>query len=277
MTTEFPQSMTVILRPRYVYFLVLFIAGAGLMAQSDTTPLSSDRPTQTASAFLVPKGAVQIETGFSWINARVDISSITSVDLDVITYNSTQLRFGLFENVELLFSQSVMKTRVSDANSSIESGVEWVPSAIGARIHLSDIKEDGKGTQASFLATLSGPLLSENFEGSEIDLRFNMQKNLGSMTAIGYSLGGIMDGEFDTFTGLFSIVMNRATSERLSFFAELYFFFPDLADTVVQSDFGLLYRVSPNFQVDIFGGVGISESTPDSLFGAGLSLRIPRK
>ncbi len=261
-----------------MYLLVLLFAGTGLLAQSDSSPLSSDRPTQTASAFLVPKGAVQIETGFSWINARVDISSITSVDLDVITYNSTQLRFGLFDNVELLFSQSVMKTRVSDdAGSSVESGVEWIPSAIGARIHLSGMKEDGRGTQASFLATLSGPLLSENFEGSEIDLRFNMQKNLGTMTAIGYSLGGIMDGEFDTFTGLLSIVMNRATSSRLSFFAELYFFFPSLADTVVQSDFGLLYSVSPNFQVDIFGGVGISESTPDSLFGAGVAIRIPGK
>lgn len=133
------------------------------------------------------------------------------------------------------------------------------------------------GPQTSFLATISGPWLLEGARGSNIDLRFNMQHNLGESASIGYNLGGVTNEELDSFTGLVSVVFGYTTSAKLTLFAELYFVFPELTDSFLQSDFGILYSVSPNFQVDVFGGLGISDFTPDSLIGAGIAIRIPGK
>lgn len=261
---------------RFISFLILFSTGTGLIAQSDTTALASDRPTQTASAFLVPKGTVQIESGFSVATTRLDFDGLSEVSRDLITYNSTQIRFGVSNNLELLFTQSLLDVRIRSGSSSANAGTELVPTGIGARVHLFDMNERG-GPETSFLATLSGPWLSESGGGSNIDLRFNMQHNLGESGSIGYSVGGVMNQEFDSFTGLVSVVFGYATSAKLSLFAEFYFIFPEFSDSFLQTDFGLTYSVNPNFQVDVFGGLGISDFTPDSLIGAGVAIRIPGK
>ncbi len=259
---------------RIICCLTLFSLTTGLMAQSDTTALASDRPTQTASAFLVPKGTVQIESGFAWSATKLGFNGFSEVNLDLITFNTTQVRFGVSNNFELLFSQSVVGSRLSDGVNTTETVTEAIPTAIGARIHLFDMNDRG-GPQTSFLVMLGGPLLSDLETGSTIDMRFNMQHNLGDAASLGYNIGGTVNGGFDSFTGNASVVLGYATSSKLTLFAELYMTFPELSDSFLQSDFGLLYMVSPNFQVDVFGGLGISRFTPDSLVGAGIAIRIP--
>ncbi|GAB5522130.1 MAG: hypothetical protein Roseis2KO_00020 [Roseivirga sp.] len=261
---------------RFICFLTLFSLTTILMAQSDTTALASDRPTQTASAFLVPKGTVQIESGFSWSTTKLGFNGFAEVSEDLITYNSTQIRFGVSKNLELLFSQSLVGSRVDDGVNQTETETEAIPTAIGARIHLFDMNDRGR-PQTSFLVTLGGPLLSDIESGSTIDMRFNMQHNLGDAASLGYNIGGTVNGEFDSFIGNVSVVLGYTTSSKLTLFAELYMTFPELTDSFLQSDFGLLYSVSPNFQVDIFGGLGISRFTADSLIGAGVAIRIPGK
>lgn len=261
---------------RFICFLTLFTITIGLIAQSDTTALASDRPTQTASAFLVSKGTVQIESGFSWSTTKLGFNGLSEVSQDLITYNSTQVRFGVSDNFELLFSQSIVGARINDATNRSETVTEPIPTAIGARIHLFDMNDRGR-PQTSFLVTLGGPLLSDIESGSVIDMRFNMQNNLGEDASIGYNIGGTVNGEFNSFTGNASVVLGYTTSSKLTLFAELYMTFPELRDSFLQSDFGLLYSVNPNFQIDVFAGLGISRFTPDSLVGAGVVIRIPRK
>lgn len=261
---------------RFICFLTLFSITIGLIAQSDTTALASDRPTQTASAFLVAKGTVQIESGFSWSTTKLGFNGFAEVSQDFITYNTTQVRFGVSDNFELLFSQSVVGSRLNDGTSRTETATEAIPTAIGARIHLFDMNERGR-PQTSFLVTVGGPLLSDIESGSSIDMRFNMQHNLGDAASIGYNIGGVVNGELNSFVGTTSVVLGYATSGKLSIFAELYMTFPELIDSFLQSDFGLIYSVNPNFQIDVFAGLGISRFTPDSLIGAGVAIRIPGK
>lgn len=261
---------------RLLTFLMLISFSAGLWAQSDTTALASDRPTQTASAFLIPKGMIQIESGFSFQTTRIGFNGFNELNIDLNIYNSTQVRFGISDGFELLFSQSLLETRLRSGGDSEGSGVELVPTGIGARIHLFDMNDRG-GPQTSFLATYSGPWLSDVDGESSIDLRFNMQHNLGESFSLGYNIGGIVNGEFNSFVGTTSAVLGYAATARLSLFAELYMTFPELNDSFLLSDFGLLYSVNPNFQIDVFGGVGISQFTPDRLIGAGVAIRIPGK
>lgn len=261
---------------RFICFLMLCLATTGLSAQSDTTALASDRPTQTASAFLIPKGMVQIESGFSFQTTRLGFNGFNEVNIDLNVYNTTQVRFGVSNNLELLLSQSLFETRVRGGGTSEGSGVELIPTGIGARIHLFDMNDRG-GPQTSFLVTYSGAWLSDIDSESSIDMRFNMQHNLGEWASIGYNIGGVVNGEFNSFVGTTSVVLGYATSSKLSLFAELYMTFPELADSFLLSDFGLLYSVNPNFQIDVFAGLGISQFTPDRLIGAGVAIRIPGK
>ncbi|MCE7990673.1 MAG: transporter [Roseivirga sp.] len=245
------------------------------MAQSDTTALASDRPTQTASAFLIPKGMVQIESGFSRTTTKLGFDGFSSIDLDVTTYNSTQVRFGVSNNLELLFSQSLVRAQISGTNNGSDTGTQLAPTGIGVRFRLFDMNDRGR-PQTAFLVNFSGPWLTDA-EGSSLDLRFNMQHNLGEAFSLGYNIGGVIDDEFNSFVGTTSVVFGYVTSARLSVFAEFYMTFPELADSFLQSDFGLLYSVNPNFQIDVFAGLGISQFTPDSLIGAGVAIRIPGK
>ncbi len=261
---------------RLFTFLVLISFTTGLCAQSDTTALASDRPTQTASAFLIPKGMVQIESGFSFQTTRLGFNGFNELNIDLNIYNSTQVRFGVSEGFELLFSQSLLETRLRAGGDSEGSGVELVPTGIGARVHLFDMNDRG-GPQTAFLINYSGPWLTSLDGESSIDMRFNMQHNLGESLSLGYNVGGVVNGEFNSFTGTASAVLGYAATPKLSLFAEFYMTFPELSDSFLLSDFGLLYSVSPNFQIDVFGGVGISDFTPDRLIGAGVAIRIPGK
>jgi hypothetical protein len=264
---------------RSIYFLLFLSTCIGLMGQeeSETGPISTDRPTQSASAFLVPKGTLQIETGFFRLSENLGFVGVQNAKFETIVFNSTQIRYGISDRVELRFSQELIKSRIKQGgNVTDESNLELIPTSIGARIHLFDMNDRG-GPQTSLLMNIGGPVFSDIPTGTTFDFRFNMQNNLSESLALAYNIGGVFADEFNTFSGLATVMLGYTTSEKVSLFAELYMNFPDFADAFLQTDFGLLYIVSPNVQLDVFAGVGISEFTPDSLFGAGLSLRIPGK
>lgn len=261
---------------RFISFLIFFSTGSGLLAQSDTTALSSDRPTQSASAFLVPKGTIQIESGFSYARLRLGYSLSQFVESEFFTYNTTQVRFGLSDNLELRFSQDVMSTRTAGGIYSFKSGTQLVPTTIGARVHLFDMNERGR-PQTALLVNVGGPVFSEIESGTSLDFRFNMEHSLGENGSVGYNIGGVLRNEFTIFDSIATLIFGYKASCKVSFFAELYMTFPNFGDAFLQSDFGILYSVNPNFQLDIFAGTGISDFTPQTLFGFGLSLRIPGK
>ena len=246
------------------------------MAQSDTTALATDRPTQTASAFVMSKGSVQIETGFSIARTKLGFDGFEEVTSDFITLNSTQLRFGVSKNLELLFSQSLVKSRINGGAFEGSRDTELVPTAVGARIRLFDMNERG-GPQVAILATVAGGAFSDLETGTSIELRFNFQHDLGSGLSLGYNVGSNFNGLTDAFNGVITTVLGYQASEKVSLFAELFLIMPELERTFLQTDFGILYLVNSNLQIDVFAGLGVTDLTPDSAFGAGISLRIPRK
>lgn len=261
---------------RTLCILFLFTTGAQLMAQSDSTALATDRPTQTASAFIVPKGSVQIETGFAVSRTKLGFNGISEVTAVNTVFNSTQVRFGVSKNLELLFSQSIVKDRVKGFGPGFEGDTELIPTALGARIRLFDMNEKGR-PQMALLATVGGGLLSDLETGTTVDIRANFQHNLGGNFSLGYNVGVNFNDINDMTSGLVTAVVGYQASDKVSLFAEVFLTAPDLEATFWQSDFGILYLVNSNLQVDVFAGLGISDLTPDSLFGAGLSLRIPGK
>jgi hypothetical protein len=261
---------------RTLSVLLFLVIGAELMAQSDTTTIMTDRPTQTASAFTVPKGTIQIETGFLVTRTNLGFSNFERVTSSQIVFNSTQVRVGVSDKLEFLFSQSLIKNQIRGGGQDADSDIELLPTSIGVRVRLLEAKSQG-APQIALLASAGGGLLSEVETGTLLDLRLNFQHDFGGGFGLGYNLVGNYNDDLGQFDGVITTVASYQANERVAIFGEVFATFPDLNDAVLQADLGLLYTINKNLQIDIFTGFGISQFTPDSMFGAGLSVKIPKK
>ena len=104
--------------------LLLIIAFASFVANAQ---IETDRPDFTESPNTVPKGALQVETGFIFENDKIENLG-GSFEYQNMTVNTTLLRFGLQENFELRFNWANNRNEVTQkrliqggADSSISS------------------------------------------------------------------------------------------------------------------------------------------------------------
>ena len=81
---------------RKLYLFIFLVLTVTAKAQNKTPELITGRPDQTESSIIVPHKSLQIETGFVLENDETDLVNQTA-----FTYNTTLLRYGLFENFEL--------------------------------------------------------------------------------------------------------------------------------------------------------------------------------
>jgi hypothetical protein len=84
---------------------LLIIAFASFVANAQ---IETDRPDFTESPNTVPKGALQVETGFIFENDKIENLG-GSFEYQNMTVNTTLLRFGLQENFELRSKRSNTK------------------------------------------------------------------------------------------------------------------------------------------------------------------------
>ena len=265
-------------------FCLLFTFSA--LAQTDPEPEKpsnqiTDRPTQSASAYLVPKGTLQIESGFQFNQQNVpffDINTGNFIDakLQAFQYQTTQIRFGITDGLELRISQDVVSSRFrANGTNVFESGTEALPTLIGARVHLAN--ENGALPQISILANVGGPVFSSLPTGTIGDFRFNFEHSMSDRFSLGYNLGMQFLSDFVTWSVIYTLVGSYSLNDQFSVFAEAFGDIPEFGDPTLSFDFGLMYAISPNFQIDLYGGTGVTASVFDTIFGAGFSVRIPKQ
>ena len=122
---------------------------------------------------------------------------------------------------------------------------------------------------------------SERFDPS---LRLACSHTLTETLALGYNLVGAWTSEEDapgdrdtTASVAYSIVLGIALSEQLGTFIEFFGQTPTAEGKPANSfDTGLTYLIADNLQIDVLGGVALSEAADDWFVGAGLVWRLPR-
>ncbi len=263
-----------------VYLFGLFLCFTSVHAQTEGPDnLITDRPDQTESPFTLKAGYIQWETGFLYTKNSIFVPSLTGpnamrADLEGFTYNTSLFRFGLTDKIELRLIQEIGRGRLGDFKSDIEA----LPTLIGTKIHIAH--GEGLKPQIAFLGHIGGPILSDVQSGTQADFRFNFESSLSNNLVLGYNIGGKLENDLKSFTALYTLVFGYNVTPKLYAFAELYGFFPENERADHQVDFGLAYLVSPNFQLDIYTGTGVTReniATPDTILGFGFSLRIPKK
>ena len=245
----------------------------------DAPELVTDRPDQTESSVVVPRGFYQLELG--WTFTRDDDGGVR---VEAHEVPGTLLRVGLFEKVELRlgwagFIGAEARFRGFEAS---EDGIG--DAEVGAKIYLAE--ERGGRPEMALLASTSVPSGDDAFTSDRFDpaLRLALAHTLSERVSLGYNLGLAFasevgeDGERDTVSSAFyTVALGFSLSERWGAFVELYGDIPASAGGGPANAFdgGITYLVRENLQLDLAVGAGLSDAADDFFIGLGLSVRWP--
>lgn len=234
-------------------------------AQENPTELVTDRPDQTESSTVVPLKSLQIESGFV-----MEKSTVNDVTLNSYAYNTTLLRYGLFTRLELRLGLEYLGNNTPDSPSGLG------PLNAGFKVKISD--ERGWKPEVAFLAGLNLPFTANDYyapENTAAGVRFAFAHTLSEKLSLGYNLGAEWDGDSASPGYFYSVALGIGLTEKLGMFAESYGLIPEAGGPEHLLDTGFTYLLFPNFQLDISGGLGLSEQAADHFISFGLSYRIP--
>ncbi len=253
--------------------LIFVLFSTNALAQDTIPPLITDRPDQAESASVVPWKYLQIETGFikqnDWTNGALNKS---------IGFNTTLFRYGLLNNLEFRLGIDYLGDEIrtfSSDNVTKFSGLAPVYSGFKIKIG----EEKGLKPSMAFLAGIFLPFPAGSHyktANTAADMKFAFSNTLTDHLSVGYNIGVIWDGDTTIPDYYYSASFGINLSERWDAFIESYSYFPEQGKQEYLADAGLTWRLLPNLQFDLSGGIGISKSAPDNFISFGLTYRIPR-
>ena len=224
----------------------------------------TDRPDQTESATVVPRGLLQVETGYLFARDG---------DVDGYAVPGTLFRIGLGGRLEL---------RIGHAGIVGGAGRHGAgDSELGAKINLIG-RADGWRPELAILGGLSLPTGDHGFSSDAVDplLLVAFAHDLLPRLSLGYNVGAAWESSADQSDRdaflVYSLVFGVRLTDRLGAFLELFGDRQTTGTTSESVDGGLTFLLTDIVQVDVSVGSGLWGPTDDVFVGAGLSFRLPR-
>jgi hypothetical protein len=250
-------------------------------------PINTDRPTFTPANTVVPRGRLQFESGWTVNAEHTSQTRSTIYDLPELAarYGLTdRLEFRMFWSGETFNEERVRRRRPLrslDGPGDTEVGFKW-------QLFPGDDKRKWIPTTA-LISSIIAPTGGSSVYSSEtvepyVNLIYgwNLTKQLTLCGSTGY-LGIREQGVPNSIPRSYNLqrwhqsaVVFLTPAERATFFYEWYtLMFTNGADNRPASfmDGGLIYRLTPNIQVDIRAGFGLSGRPDDFFTGTGFSVR----
>ena len=231
----------------------------------------TDRPDQTESSAVVPRGYFQIETGVTYS----DEGSASRT----LEYPGTLIRIGLMKRLELRLGTQGF---VSELEGNETTG--YGDSEIGTKLYL--WQERGWRPEAALLTSVSIPTGNSAFSTRHADpsFRFLFSHSLTETVSLAYNVGAAWEtvatssGSATLSDVEYTLAAGFALTDRLGAFAELFGDTPLSSGdgTALSVDGGFTYLLRPNIQFDVALGAGITDEAPDWFLTAGVSFRLPR-
>ncbi|MEM7186339.1 MAG: transporter [Bacteroidota bacterium] len=267
-----------------IYIVVLFFFGItyGLQAQDDSKDpiedvLITDRPTASASPTTIAPGNLQLETGGFYTSFEETVGSET-VQLEVLGYNTSLLRYGVLDNLELRLGWNFEEGQTTiNGRKLMDVTSGFSPLLAGAKVNIT--QENGWIPTIALLGHLYLPLTAgEDYkpDTTGADFRFAFAHSLSDRSSLGYNLGAQWGNDSPEVAYVYTLVYSLSIAERFGLYAEVYGDLPENNSANHYWNTGLTYLVSPNFQLDATIGTSITEGQ-DILLAAGISYRIQKK
>lgn len=244
----------------YYILLSLFLV-QHITAQSNE-PIQADRPDQTETPAIVPKGMFQVETGFTFQKNEAHSKTFS--------LPSTLWKYGVNENFELRLITEFVTEEIGNSKTS-----GFTPVYIGFKVKLAE--EKGIVPKTSFIAHISlpnaaSPIYKTDYNATEF--RFTMQHTLSKKVSLSYNLGSEWDGFTAEPTFIYTLTTGYSITEKLGSYIEVFGFAPQQDKANHNFDCGLTYLVNNNFMLDLSSGFGITDNAPENYIAVGFSFRI---
>ena len=243
-----------------IVFILCVIGITKIQAQNE--PIQCDRPDQTETPSIVPKGMFQVETGFTF-QKNNQISNSSSLP-------SVLWKYGVNENFEIRLITEYVSEKI---NNEKKSG--FTPVLIGIKIKLCE--EKGVIPKTSFIGHVGLPnAASARYKNNFVapEFRFTMQHTLFEKLSLSYNLGCEWDGVTPQTTFIYTLTTGYSFTDKLGSYIELFGFAPQNESPIHNADAGLTYLITNNFMLDLSSGIGITDNAPKHYLAFGFSFRI---
>jgi Putative MetA-pathway of phenol degradation len=251
-------------------------------------PINTDRPTFTPANTVVPPGRLQFESGFTFNRQQTGTTRSNVYDFPELA-----VRYGLMDRVEFRtfwLGQTYTQIQAGPGRSwrngvggpsDMEIGFKW-------QLFPGDTKRKWIPTTA-LITSIYTPTGGSSYLSSQtvepyINLIYgwSLNEKLTLSGCVGYlGMRQLIDPYsgrgYDNFQRFHqSLVAFYSATERTTLFYEWYIFeLTNSTDNRPQNfmDGGLLYRPTPNTQIDLRAGFGLSGRPDDFFTGVGFSWR----
>lgn len=242
------------------YFALLLIPFGCFSQEID--PIQADRPDQTETPALVPKGMFQAEIGFTF---QKNNANSTTNSLPTVLW-----KYGVNQNFELRLITEFISEKYIDAESN-----GFTPVLIGMKVKFCE--EKGIIPKTSLIGHIALPNVASSGYKNDFtatEFRFTMQHTLSEKFSLSYNLGCEWDGMTPETTFIYTLTTGYSINQKLGFYAEIFGFAPEQDIANHSIDGGFTYLINNNFMVDLSSGFGITDNAPDHYVAVGCSFRI---
>lgn len=244
---------------KFVLSTMLMLASVTLAQDEGENRMVTDRPSATDRAYVIDPGLFQLELGYTYRNEN---------DEDVESHNfpQTSFRIGLLSDVDM---------RVGWGGYSFVDGDDIAQdTSLGLRWIFAE--QDGWSPRLGVLGEITMPTGNKDTDVNASVILLWLY-DLDDLTSLSGNLGvASISDDGDRFAqGKFTVMVSRALNEQTGIFAEYFTNFPaaDDEDAAHSVDFGILYKLNDNFQLDAFVGTGLNDEAGDFFAGLGLAYR----
>jgi hypothetical protein len=248
----------------------LVLASAGIARAQSAPPLTSNRPGIGESEALMPRGAMQLESGLSASRSSSDGARTTTISTPEATF-----RIGLTPRLEVFAGgEGLLWIRQSTDTASVTArGASDL--SIDAKVALL-AQGDGPLT-ISIAGGVSLPAGADAFSSGGVDpsVRLLWSRALAREFSIGgnVAIAAVTDGDRRAATSALSAGLGRPLSESTSWFLELFGAIPRGAASTWTLDGGLAIVRGADVQFDVSGGRAVRGPGADWFISAGVTVR----
>jgi hypothetical protein len=236
-------------------------------ATAQVQEITTDRPDQSNTPVLVPKGALQIETGI--MTEKDNSGERNCINY---SYNNSLLKFGVNENFEARLAFGYMGVKQLSDKTSVQTGLG--PVAVGVKIKLSD--QHNLWPQAALITNVTLKTGAEDFKPpfTCTDVTLALSQPIGRKVSLTLNSGIKWTGDTPEAIWLYALSAGYNITNKLGIFVESYGFFPEAHNADHRIDSGITYKILSRLQFDASGGIGLSKNSPKLFISTGLSIRL---
>lgn len=257
----------------FTIIVLLFGLSSHAQEANITQGLVTDRPDATESPTVVPNGSLQVETGGVYTSFESE-----GLKTEEFTYNTTLLRYGILERLELRVGWNLEESHLTLGNNPTrKSDVGLSPLLLGVKVAIAD--EKGWKPEIGLIGHLYLPFTTNEAvrpETTGTDFRFAFSHTLSEKSGIAYNVGAQFFEDVPGAAYVYTLSYGYSFTDHFAMYAELYGDLPENFSANHFWDAGVTYLVSPLMQLDATIGQSITKGQ-DILVSVGLSFRIDKK